>query len=544
MKRIFKRKRGVSLAFLCLLLFLTACSSKSADSGQAETGGTTAAAKKVINVGIVTSPSAFNPINTPNNITAIVTSIMFLPLVEQDDEMKFQPMLADSIETSDNQVFTVKLNAAAKWSDGQPVTAKDVLFTIKMIADPKINASVASNLNVLEGFDDTGKVQGSFEGVTGVKLVDDHTLEFRTKNKMDLDLFKSKVGTNVKTLPEHVLKDAAVDTWDQNEFFQKPDVTSGAFKFVSYAKDQYIQFEANKDYFKGAPKIDELNLKIMPSANLVAQLQSGEIDMNLPGVGAIDVGDYERVKNMSNLRTVEGIPVSYQTIIFNMQSLTDVKVRQAIAYAINRQLIVENLLKGQAEIVDGPYTSQQPYFNKELVPYAYDPTKAKELLKEAGWDSSKKLTFVVPTGNKTREQAADIIVQNLKAVGIETQIQKYDVATSVQKVQDKQFDIDLLGQAITIDPDLTTTLSEKGSFNLSGYKDAEMEQLLASGNKEMDPAKKLEIYNKIQEKFKAELPQLTLYSDKQLRAINKRVTVGEPKNFGTFIDVYKWDVAE
>src|SRR5206468_3072575 len=213
----------------------------------------------------------------------------------------------------------------------------------------------------------------------------------------------------ILTMPKHVLQDVAPEQLQQNSFVQKPNISFGAFKFVSYQKDQYVELEANKDYIKGAPKIDKLYFKIMPAANIVAQLQSGEIQMNIPGIGNIAVQDYEKVKNMSNVRTISGKPVDYQYLSFNTKTLPDARVRQAIAHAINRKLLVDNLLKGEGEIADTSFTSVSPYLNKNPKPYEYNPKQAQQLLQEAGWDVNKTLTLVVHTGNKTHEQRADII---------------------------------------------------------------------------------------------------------------------------------------
>src|SRR5206468_4408828 len=251
----------------------------------------------------------------------------------------------------------------------------------------------------------------------------------------------------ILTMPKHVLQDVAPEQLQKNSFMQKPNVSFGAFKFVSYQKDQYIELEANKDYFKGVPKIDKLYFKIMPPANLVAQLQSGEIQMNYPGAGLgnIAVQDYEKVKNMSNVRTIPGKPLNYQTLAFNTKTIPDARVRQALAHAINRELLVNNLLKGEGEIDDTSFTSVHPYLNKNLKPYDYNPKQAQQLLQEAGWNVNKTLTLVVPSGNKTREQSADIIVENLKTVGIKAQINKFDISTVIQKGKKGEFDLLMLG---------------------------------------------------------------------------------------------------
>src|SRR5206468_12387250 len=159
----------------------------------------------------------------------------------------------------------------------------------------------------LKGVDDRGKLPEGVKDIEGVKKIDDHTIAFTAKYPIEPDVFKDKIRF-VLTMPKHVLQDVAPEQISQNAFMQKPNVSFGAFKFVSYQKDQYVELDANKDYFKGAPKIDKLFFKIMPAANIVAQLQSGEIQMNYPGNGNIPADDYEKVKNMSNIRAISSKP--------------------------------------------------------------------------------------------------------------------------------------------------------------------------------------------------------------------------------------------
>src|SRR5206468_11557559 len=127
----------------------------------------------------------------------------------------------------------------------------------------------------------------------------------------------------------------------------------------------------------------------------------------------------------------------------------------AIAYAINRELLVNNLLKGEGEIADTSFISDNPYLNKNIKPYDYNPKQAQQLLQEAGWDFNKTLTLVVPSGNKAREQSADIIVDNLKAVGVKAQINKFDIATVIQKGNKGEFDLLMIGLGLGLDPDVS-----------------------------------------------------------------------------------------
>ena len=184
MKMGFSFKAILVLICTTILLTLSGCGGSGKDPKAA---GTNAKVKKVINIGIMNAPSGFNPLEWSDVAQNSCTAILFQPLVELDDDMKYVPMLADSIETKDNQTFVISLNKKAKWTDGQPVTAADVLFTLKLISNPKVASSVASNFSLLEGLDGNGKnVSGG--DITGVKKINDYMLELKTKAPMDFDI--------------------------------------------------------------------------------------------------------------------------------------------------------------------------------------------------------------------------------------------------------------------------------------------------------------------------------------------------------------------
>lgn len=439
----------------------------------------------------------------------------------------------------------MKLNPKAKWTDGQPVTADDVLFTVRTIGNPKVPTFFMSGFSMLEGFDDKGYIPDGIMEIPGMKKVNDYTLEFKTKWPIDPNLFKEKFGNNLKPLPKHILQDIDPEKLAQHPFMQKPDVTNGSFKLVAYEKNQYLEFAANPDYFKGRPKLDKLFFKIMPPTSLLAALQNGDIDMNFPGGGGnIPIEDFDKVKGLSNIRTESGKPFLYQALYLNTKSLPDLKVRQAIAYALDRKLMVGQLLKGEGEVTDGPYVSSHPYYKKDVMHYEHDPAKAKKLLEEAGWDVTKTLNFIVPNGQKAREAAADIVAANLKEVGVKAQIQKVDIPTAVQKGKKGEYDLLVLNPPFNYDPDLSMYFMTNGSNNFSMYSNPEIDDLLVKGTKEADISKRRVMYDQIQDVLAADLPQIPLYSDYRLKAISKRVKAGQPKEQGTLLDVHEWDVNE
>ncbi|WP_053243106.1 ABC transporter substrate-binding protein [Clostridium sp. DMHC 10] len=277
-----KLVRAVILALVCTTsLTLSACGSS--NSSASKSGN----AKKVVNIGIVNAPSGFNALDSSDQSQNNMTEVLFKPLVELSNDLKFVPGLADSITTTDNKTFAVKLNKNAKWTDGKPVTADDVLFTLNLITNPKVAATIASKFNMLAGLNDAGKNTNGTDAFDGAKKVDDHTVNLITKQPVDIVVFEDLIGQYLKTVPKHILKDTPLDQMFKAAFFQNPNVTDGAFKLVTYKKDQYVQMAANKDYFRGTPKLSQLNFKIMQGTELTVQLQSGEIDTNDPLVGQL-----------------------------------------------------------------------------------------------------------------------------------------------------------------------------------------------------------------------------------------------------------------
>lgn len=530
-----KTRKTFAFLMVAVLLVLSACGGGTTPSEETNT-------KKVVNVGLTYSPGNLNPLSPVGLASTYVTSLMFLPLVEIDEDLTFKPMLADSIETTDNTTFTINLNPNATWTDGTPVTADDVIFTLKLMANPKVASTYAYMYAIIEGLDDSGYLPEGTDDIAGVKKVDDHTLTIKTKAPTTLNIFQDSIGRYTMTVPQAALKDVSPDNFNKSEFIQKPTVTNGPFKLVEYNRDHYVQMEANATYFKGAPKIEQLNFKVLQGTAITTQLQSGEIDMNIPSAGVIPIADYEKVQGMAGITTVEGAALATQFMYINEKSVPDAKQRQAISHAINRQLIVENLLKGSGEAVDGFFTSLSPYKDDSIAPITYDSTKAEALLKESGWDSSKTLTLSVLSGDSTLEQAANIMAENLKTVGISVKIQMTDLATLIDTIVKQEYDLAILTVSMTpINPlpDIAYFLQEG---NPNGYSNPEVDQLLAAIGSEMDEAKIKQYFSEIQKIVAEDVPMPSIYATKALGAINDRVVNAKPKDFGMFINVNEWDV--
>ncbi|WP_141430547.1 ABC transporter substrate-binding protein [Bacillus sp. 03113] len=533
-------KKVFSLVAILSLLLLAACSgeskSTSSEGNKKASGGS-------MFIGLVNPPVSFNTINSNDIAAQFLEMFMFDTFLDMDKPLSFTPKLAESFDTKDNQTYTIKIQKDAKWSDGTPVTSKDVAFTMNLVANPKTETSIGTYFTVIDGLTENGKLPDGVTEIPSVKIIDDKTIEFKTKKPVDPNMIKEQIGSKFMILPEHVLKDVAPQDLQKNPFMQNPTVTNGPFKFVQYKKDQYVEYARNDDYYLGKPELDKLFVKIMPAPNLVAQLQTGEIQMNAAGgIGKIVVQDYKTVEGFKNVKTKTEPNIGYQTMMFNTQTIKDAKVRQAIAYAINRKSILDKLLLGKGEVVDGPYTSVSPYLDKDLETYKYDPEKAKQLLKEAGWDFNKPIRFVVPLGNKVREQSADIIAENLKAVGLKIETATYDFPTIMSKGKAGDFDLLLIGWKNTVDPDVTSIYGKGAPTNFMKYDSPKSEELLLAGKTEADADKRKEIYSDLQKLWNEDMPVLTLYSDYDFEVVSKDVKFGEPKVFGFHKDLQKWSI--
>ncbi|WP_078547384.1 ABC transporter substrate-binding protein [Litchfieldia alkalitelluris] len=541
-----KFKHAINLLVILSLLLLAACSggdTTSTDSPE-NSGDDAKASAGTMFLGMVNPPTGFNPINSGDVAAVFLQKFMFDSFLEMDGPLNFVPKLAESFETTDNQTFTIKLNKNAKWSDGTPVTTADVEFTLNLVANPVVETAVGAYISTFEGLDSSGKLPEGETSIPSVKVIDEQTIEFKTSKPVDPNMIKEQLGVKLLVLPKHILGEVDPAQLSQHPFMQKPTVTNGPFKFVQYAKDQYVEFEANSDYYLGTPELSKLFVKIMPAANMVAQLQTGELHMNVAGgIGKIIPTDYETVDSLENVTTVIEPTIGYQTMMFNTETIKDVKVRQAIAYALDRQKIVDNLLKGYGEVIDGPYTSLSPYLNKDVEQYTYNQEKAKALLEEAGWDFNQTIQLVVPTGNKVREQSADLITQDLQAIGLKVEMTTYDFPTIMQKGEAGEFDLLLIGFTFTLDPEISALYDSKGTYNFMNFSNERVDELLTLGKAEPDADVRQQIYNELQDIHHAELPYISLYSDHDYAAISNDVVFGAPKIFGFHHDLQKWAVS-
>lgn len=565
MKGFIRKLLSYSLA-AALALMVAGCGSNGQDSGAEgnssvadaereesagnvaegeESAGNVVSGEKIVNVGVTDSLGGVNPfVIDQTEINKYAVGLMFLPLLELDSELNFQGMLADSVTTEDNINFVVHIDDAATWSDGTPVTAADVEYTVRRLASPVVNNTTLM-LYAFEGVGDDGFVEQGAESVAGLQIIDDKTIQFTSKYPMALTTFENTYARYLHVMPKHVIEQFSEEELLTADWFNHPDVISGPFFLTDFDNDHYISYEANADYWRGAPKIDKLNIRIVDASQIYAGLQSGEIDITHHTMTAIPQEDFDSIEALENVETVYGAPITNQSAFIQTANIPDARVRQALVYAIDRQQLVDQLLKGHGEVVDGFVSSASPFFSEEVTPISYDPDKAKQLLEEAGWDGTQTLRFYVNSGDSTFVNGAQVLVAQWAAVGIKAEVNTVDLATLMTIAGSTDYDILAVQYTYApVDPypDVDWLLSGEGSW--TGYHSDEISEALAGTQQTSDVGEIRDLYAVVDKKVQEDVPMFSAYIISAQGAVSNRLTGAAPSAYGFFNDVQNWDVVE
>lgn len=546
------------LLALAMVLALTACggaSTAESDAAQNEPAAgneieaeaeaepeaepETPSAGSTVNIGCTSALGTLNPLmmdGTWVNVTAM--SLEFLPLVSLNDDFEFDYMLADSITTEDSLTYTVHINEDAVWSDGQPITAEDLAYTMTRIASPLV-MNYAMQFTAVVGTDDeTGWVEEGAETLEGLTVVDEKTLNITFKYEINLTSFLNGYAQYILTLPKHILETIPEAELASSPWFDAPTVVSGPYQVVSYDPDHYISYTANQNYWMGAPKIENCNIRIVDGSQLLSGLQSGEIDIIPPLLGTIPEEDYPTVQSLDGITASFGSAISTETIFINAESVPDQKVRQAMLYALDRETIVAGLLSGGADLMDGFCVPDGPYYSG-MEPVSYDPDKAQALLAEAGWDGSESYTLYINSGDKTLINACTLCQAYWDAVGIHVEMVTVDLDTLMAQAGNEE--TDLLAVQYTypvVDPswDIDWLLSawchlypEEAGTALAAIWASNDESVLK------------ENYGLIDQLAQEQVPLICLYANGPMGAVRSELDGALPTMYGTINNIQEWD---
>ena len=347
------------------------------------------------------------------------------------------------------KVITMKLDETATFTDGEPVTAQDWVFSAKRLSDFDFGAPDFTKLNVLiEGTDETGLLPEGLNtdpAAFGVKALDDYTLEVTFKEPTSIDTFLSSYAFLYYVIPEHCFEGMSAAEIASSDFWNDP-VGSGPWKVESHIVNSTLTLVPNETFHLGAPKLDKLIVVQMDASNFASALMSGSVDYVYP---AVDPKSGAALLSAENVDVqVSDFPYSTRFLMINNTRLNK-EVRLAIDMAINKDLIVEQLFGDGAVAVESMELYGSEWYNNDLV-NRYDPEAAKAMLEQSDWTSDRVLKVLTPSGD--RANIATIIEQDLEAIGMQVEVQTVGAGTMYGEAQAGNCDF-IMGQgSATLDP--------------------------------------------------------------------------------------------
>jgi peptide/nickel transport system substrate-binding protein len=503
-----------------LLALLTACGdSRSLPQADldapypAESGGTMIDA-------MAGEPSGLIPMIAGESAASAIASHIFNSLLKYDRNLELEGELAQSWQISkDQKTITFRLKPDLKWADGKPLTSDDVLFTWKLVTDDKTRTPYGADYKLV------------------IKAEAPDARTFRVSYAQPyapaLDSW-----SGLQILPKHLLEGQDINT---TAFARKP-VGSHYYRLDEWKNGERISLVRNPMATQGPPRIDHLVSRFIPDpASQFLELMADNIDvMNLNPIQYARIVP-ARPEMSKKIALYKELGNGYTYLGFNLKHkpFDDVRVRQAINYAIDKQELIDGVLLGLGEPVAAPYKPGTRWVNPKLKPYPYDPEKARQLLKEAGFEDrdgdgildrdGKPLSFEILTNqNKQREMSSVLIQRRLKEIGIDVKIRVLEWASFLGRyIKTGDFDVVVLGWSLSLDPDQFSiwhsSQNKPGQFNFINYSNPQVDKLLEMGRLELDPDKRMKIYHEFSRILLEDSPIVYLYEGYGLPAISKRV---------------------
>ena len=542
-----KVRKTLMFVFVAFALVLSACGggqatpqapAAPAEPGAAETQAPAAAVVEpaVLRIGWSNGPDSLNPGVAWLAEAYTIYELVYDSMYELNLDGSFSLSLADSMSVSDDgMVYTFKIKPGIKWHDGEPLTAKDIAFTYNLNRD----------------HEDFPTIHSYAEHFVSAEAPDDSTVVLTVDQP--IPSIESKLVFQY-ILPEHIWKDHAAG--DAAAAFENLEmIGSGPFKMKEYKQNEFIRLETNKDYFNGPAKIDEVIFQVFQSPDVMIQaLKSGQVDMitELPNTGIA------ALQNAENIKVVSGAPLSpdLTDIILNQvadencpseadggicsghPALRDKQVRLALAYAVDKQRMIDVVMLGMATpglalIPDG----LGDWFNSELKDFPYDVAKANQTLDDAGYvdangdgvrempDGTNSLIFRLnyPSSSVVGPRLSELLSEMWGQIGVKVEIQAVeDDALTAKCCPALDYDIMIWGWVADPDPDtlliIPTTDQIVTGYNETGFSSARYDELYALQGKELDHEKRKAMVWEMQQIVHDEVVYIIPFYSQQVQA--------------------------
>jgi peptide/nickel transport system substrate-binding protein len=528
-------KRIFLVFFLFALLISASCSlSKKKTSYEEEGKPSYGDALFTASIG---EPTNLIPILATDAPSHEVASRIYNGLVKYDKDLNIIGDLAESWEISkDNLTITFHLRKDVKWHDGKKFTSKDVLYTYKVITDPRTPTAYS----------------GDFIHIKKAQAIGDHIFKVTYEKPFAPGL----ISWSISILPSHLLEGKDIT---KSPLARSP-VGTGPYVFKEWIPGERIVLCANKDYFDGRPYIQRHVVRFIPdSSSMFLELKNQGIDMmGLSPLQYLRQTDYPAFKR--EFRKYQYLSFSYVYLGYNLKHpfFREKKVRQALTHAINKKEIIDGVLLGQGIEAHGPYKPDMWAYNKMVKRYEYSKEKALNLLYEAGFEKAKdgtlkkdgkkfEFTILVNQGNDVRIRCAELIQKRLSEIGIRVKIRVLEWASLINEFIDKRnFEAVILGWTIPHDPDLfdiwhSSKQGEK-ELNFISFENKEVDELLVRARHTFNIEERKKYYYRFQEILAEEQPYTFLFIPYANVAIHKRIKNVRPAPAGITYNMEKWYV--
>ncbi len=463
------------------------------------------AAEQHLTVGVQGDPQNWDPMDTYRmDWSAIATSI-FEGLVERDLDAKIKPGLAKSWDVNlDEKRIRFHLQKGVKFHSGHDFKADSVKFTFdRLLAE-----------------DSKSPQKSNYASIKEIKIIDDYTVDFML-GEIDPVLIVKLSGYAGVIVPKGYIEEKG------DEFFNTHPVGTGPFMMTQYSPDQKVILDRNDNYWKKPlSKLEKITFRIIPEGpTRLAELQTENIDID----HRVQINSAAIVKKAKNINLVKSESPSVFSLRFDTfkKPTDDVRVREAIALAIDMDTIIETVLEGNARRINSFQSKLSFGYDETLQVRPYDPKKAKQLLKKAGFDFDQTLDVTVPTSDPTFMEVTQAVQLYLKQVGVKTNLKtaEYNVYVNDMTPNRKAGHMYRSGWGgWTLDFDNTAySMYHFGEKWCPDYKDEEVEKMLVAERSTMDPGERQTIFSDMSHRLYKTLPDIPLYQRVDLWGVHKKV---------------------
>ena len=536
---------------LVALLSAGCDSSGSSASGTPGMGsGSDAAGRKILRVAYTREIDVLNALTS--QMLLDVHFSMVEGLVTTDENNVYIPVLAKEIPTEENGLvvrnddgtvdMTWGLQEGVRWHDGEPLTSEDVCFTWRFVAS---ESSAVYNRDL-------------YLAIVDCLMPDDHTVVLRWAGVRGY-----YAGLFEAVLPEHILGHMSTEEIVNYVPYNRGDelVGTGPFKFVEWRAGEYIRVERNDDYWRGPdyPKLDEVVWAFIPDSNTrlnalkAGQYHYGQIDpVQVPEVAGLEGYDIHLISSNGFMHFDMSLNTERSRALFS-----DADVRRAIAHAVDRRAIAEQLMQGTVTIANTPLNPTSPYHNASVVGRDYDPTRSRRMLDRAGWVVGRdgvrvkdglRFSFEVinRAGSADRIAIAQVIQAQLKDVGIEVMFQTLEAAAWTQTWRTSNWEALVSAWFLPADPTLTGLYACDGSNNFTAMCDPEVDEALRRSDQSLDFAERKRALDEGQALLAESDRFVPIYYNVLPEVVSRQVGNyrGSGTNFGSFWNLYEWTLRE